>query len=233
MFRVPRSARAALFLTVAVCVLPPLTCAQSRDRRRDDAPTARELQTRTEKAEEALVDEYKDIASEFYRQGEKEMALDLLDRLMKLDPKMPGLKERIAAIREEMLQANETELEIDTSKGWGVPIALVEKDKPFRIASAGDYRIKYETSLTVEGLNPKDPGVDLVEGIAFGALIGVIATDGKIGDPFTVKSSVEYTPKNSGQLFLRVNVPAEVRCTGKLKVRLSGAVTTAATARKK
>ncbi len=232
MQRLPDFARIGLTIVFAAGLLQTITQAQSRDRRRDDAPTPRELEIRTGKAEEALVDEYKEIASEFYRQNEKEKALDLLDRLRRLDPKMPGLKERIEAIREELLQANETVLEIDTSKGWGVPVALVEESKPFRVASAGDYRIRYEATLSVDGLTSNDPATDLVEGIPFGALIAAVATDGKLGEPFAVKSGLEHTPKKSGQLFLRVNVPAEVRCTGKLKIRLSGSITVPPASRK-
>lgn len=218
-------AKTGFGVLLLVFLLPTLTLAQSRSRR-EEPPTAKQLEMRTEKAEEALVDEYKEIANEFYQQGEKERALELLDRLRKLNPRMPGLRERIESIQEEMLQANETELEIDTSKGWGTAIALVEQGKPFRIAAAGDYRIRYDVTLGVQGLPAGSGATGLIEGIPWGALIGVVATDGEIGKPFAVQSGLEYTPEKSGQLYLRVNLPAEARCTGKVKVRLSGGVTT-------
>ena len=219
--------KGVLFVALAGFVVQSIAMGQSsRDRRRDDdTPSSRSLEIRMQKAEEALVNEYKEVAIEYYNQDEKEKAIDLLGRLRKLAPEMPGLEDQIKSIQEEMMQANELELEIDTSKSWGSAVAQVEEGKAFRLAAAGDYKIKYETTVSLEGLPTEDETQHHVEGIPFGALIGVVVSDGKIGKPFAVKSELEFSPKKSGQLFLRVNVPADVRCTGKIKIRMSGAVT--------
>jgi hypothetical protein len=219
--------RALLVVSLATLLVQDMANAQSsRDRRReDDAPTARQLELRMEKAEENLVAEYKDVAIEFYKQDQKEKALELLNRLRKLAPEMPGLEEQIDAINEEIMQSNPIEVDIDTSKSWGNAVAVVEEGKPFRIAAAGDYKIKYDTSISVDGLPSEDETKHYLNSVPFGALIGVVVSDGKIGKPFAVKGELEHAPEKSGQLFLRVNVPAEVRCTGKLKVQLSGSVT--------
>ena len=216
-----------LFVAFAGFIVQSIAMGQSsRDRRRDeDPPSARSLEVRMQKAEEALVNEYKEVAIEYYNQDEKEKAIDLLGRLRKLAPEMPGLEDQIKAIREEMMQANGLEVEIDTSKSWGSAVAEVEEGKAFRLSAAGDYKIKYETTVSLEGLPTEDETLHHVEGIPFGALIGVVVSDGKIGKPFAVKSELEHAPKKSGQLFLRVNVPGDVRCTGKIKIRMSGAVT--------
>ena len=58
----------------------------------------------------------------------------------------------------------------------------------------------------------------------FGALIGVVVTDGKPGDPFAVNAGVEHTSKKGGLLYLRVNVPASARCKGDIKIQVSGGV---------
>ena len=215
-----------LFVALAGFIVQSIAMGQSsRDRRRDSTPpSARALEMRMQKAEEALVSEYKDVALEYYKQDDKEKALQLLGRLRKLAPEMPGLEDQIKSISEEMMQANELELEIDTSKSWGNAVANVQEGKAFRLLAAGDYKIKYETTVSINGLPAEDDTQHHVEGIPFGALIGVVVSEGKIGKPFAVKNELEYSPKKSGQLFLRVNVPADVRCTGKIKIRMSGAV---------
>jgi hypothetical protein len=49
-------------------------------------------------------------------------------------------------------------------------------------------------------------------------------TDGKPGDPFVVNATLEHTPKQGGNLFLRVNVPATAKCKGDIKLQVSGGV---------
>jgi len=71
-------------------------------------------------------------------------------------------------------------------------------------------------------LKPDEDSKDHIANAPLGCLLGVIVSDGKPGKPFPVKAELEYTPKESGQLFLKVNVPDGSRCIGKLKVRFSG-----------
>lgn len=217
--------RASTVILVAGAVMAPCGNAQSRDRRREnDPPNLKQLEARASEAEKSLVEEYNQIAGEYYKQGEKEKALDMLARLQKLAPRMPGLKEEMKRISEELMQANGMEMEIDTSKSWGLPVAVVEEGRPFRIASLGDYKIDYKATITMEGLKSEDPNTDMIQEAPFGALIGVIVDGGEIGKPFAVRSGLEVHPKKSGQLFLRVNVPGGARCNGKIKVALSGNV---------
>ena len=64
----------ATLVVCSCCVLIDTAIAQSsREKKRDeDPPNAKELELRLEKAETALVDEYKEVAIEFYKQGDKE-----------------------------------------------------------------------------------------------------------------------------------------------------------------
>ena len=52
----------------------------------------------------------------------------------------------------------------------------------------------------------------------------MVFTEGKPGDPFLIGGGVEHTPKKSGTLYLRINVPVAAKCRGDLKVQISGAV---------
>ena len=60
--------------------------------------------------------------------------------------------------------------------------------------------------------------------LACGALMGIIISDGKAGKPFLIGESLDFNPKESGVLLLRVNAPPGNKCSGKLKVAISGSV---------
>ena len=217
----------ATFVICGCCLLiQSVANAQSaRDRRKDDAPSDRELESRLEKAEQALVDEYKDVAVEFYTQGNKEKAMRMLRRLKQLSPQLDGLDDRIKSINEELMQENLDDFEIDTRKTWTL-VGEVAEGKPFRIQTTGDYRITVSLTIGVEGLKPPEESKDFVGGVPLGGLIGVVVTDGKPGKPFAVKSEMEISPKKGGLFFMKVNVPEGTRCSGTLKGKVSGYIKT-------
>jgi len=219
-------------VTIAVLLTSPVVSAQgsrSKDKEKDkDGPNSQQLEIRMTKAEESLLKEYMEVAKEYLKKGEKEEALTVLKRVEHINPKMEGLKQEMDRISEELMQENDAKLELDVSKGWGNPICEVTEGKAFRLAATGEYKIIYSTTIPLTGLPTKDPAVDHVSVGPFGALIGVIVTDGNPGEPFAVSGGLEHTPKKSGQLYLRVNVPAAAKCTGDIKLQLSGAITSVA-----
>ena len=123
---------------------------------------------------------------------------------------------------------------LDVSKGWGDAVAEVTKGEAFRIVAAGDYKMTASLSLDVNGLRSRDPIRDLAAAVPFGALMGIVqGADGKPSRPFAVRSGLEFTPKKSGRLFLRVNTPPTAKCTGKVQVQISGNVKTRTSGKKK
>ena len=151
--------------------------------------------------------------------------MEMLRRLRQLNPQMDGLKERIGAISEELMQDNVADLEIDTRRTWEL-VGDVTEGKPFRILATGEYKMTYMATVTVDGLPDDKDSKEFLADAPLGCLLGVIVSDGKPGKPFPVKGELEHTPKSSGQLFLKVNVPQGTRCVGKLKIRASGYVAT-------
>ena len=221
---------AAAAVAIAVLLTSPTVFAQgsrSKDKEKDkDGPNSQQLEIRMTKAEEGLLKEYMEVAREYLKKGEKEEALTVLQRVEHINPKMEGLKQEMDRIGEELMQENEAKLELDVSKGWGnIPICEVTEGKAFRMTATGEYKMIYSTTIPLTGLPTKDPALDYVAASPFGALIGVIVTDGNPGEPFVVNGGLEHTPKKSGQLYLRVNVPATAKCTGDIKLQLSGAIT--------
>ena len=224
---VVRTACHAIISTCIACSLMIPAMAQTRDREKDrdrkEEQSSQQLETRVTKAEAALLSEYLEIANEYYKQGDKESSIEVLRRVERIDPKQEGLKQRIDAIEEELLQENGVKTELDVAKGW-MQICDVEQGKPFRLAAVGEYKLDYSATVPLTGLSSADPAKDHVSAGPFGALIGVVVTDGKPGEPFAVNGGLEQTPKKSGQLFLRVNVPTISKCKGEIKIHLSGAI---------
>ena len=141
---------------------------------------------------------------------------------------MEGLQQEIVRINEGLMLENDATLEMDVSKFWGSAICDVTEGKAFRLTAIGEYKMSYSTSIPVTGLPTENPAQDYVSVGPFGALIGVIVTDGNPGEPFVVNGGLEQTPKKSGQLYLRVNIPATAKCTGTIKLQLSGAISAVA-----
>jgi hypothetical protein len=222
--RIRRPSRRPLLITLALLwMLSAAEGQQSRDKSRRDDLSIQQLATRITKAEEALLKEYLTVVDEYYKQGDREAAVEVLQRIAVIDPKLPGVKERINSINEEMLQENGIRSDLDVSKSW-TSICEVEAGRPFRLQATGEYKLDFTTTVPVTGLSTNDPRQDHIAAAPFGALIGVVLTDGKPGDPFPVNGSLEHTPKKSGQLYLRVNVPMSAKCKGDLKLQISGAV---------
>ncbi|MDA1232500.1 MAG: hypothetical protein O2856_17130 [Planctomycetota bacterium] len=216
------------FIILAVLLAMPTTYAQSSRKEKDkddkDGPNSLQLEIRLSKAEEGLLKEYMDVAKEYLKNGDNEEALTVLKKVQHINPKMDGLKQEMERINEVLMQDNDFKFELDVSKYWGSPICEVTDGKAFRLTAVGDYKMIYSTQIPLTGLPTKDPALDHVSVGPFGALIGVIVTDGKPGEPFVVNGSLEYTPKKGGLLYLRVNVPAAAKCSGDIKIQMSGAV---------
>ena len=158
-----------------LAVFSDSTFAQSKDRDknkdRKDGASETELAERISKAEELLLKEYKEVVNEHYKQGRKEIAIEVLQRIAAINPKMEGVEDQIKMINEELLQENGIKMEMDVSNGW-VPICEVEEGKPFRIAVVGEYKLDLTTLVPLTGLSNSDPAKDHVAVAPFGALIG-------------------------------------------------------------
>ena len=239
----------AFMLTAAVA---DSACGQSDRRGRNDAPTARALENRVEKAEESLVDEYKEVATEFYKQGDREKAITLLQRLSSLNPKIPGLKDQIEQIQGELLEENPGEVTFDTRKQVWLPVGRVQKGKTVRMQCTGEYKLTLTSNLSAEGMQkapstpsqqpPKRRGtggngkgkqpmrtqeeVSFVENLPLGCLAGIVVEGKDLGEPFQIGSTTVLNPKSDGILFIKTNLPPNCRCTGKLELVFSGYIDT-------
>ena len=195
------------------------------------AAEAKELDARAEKNLENFLGEAIKLADEFEKAGKYDEASEQLKAVSRLKPDLPLLKERIENLNESLFENNDLELEHDVKEGWKAQV-LVFKGKAVRVEATGEYTVSFTQKSDAGGLSTKDPRTDMAAGVRCGALMGLVvplpepgktpAKNDKIGDPFEIGTSKEFTPKEDGVLLLNVNLPPGNKSTGKLRVRVSG-----------
>ncbi len=186
------------------------------------SPAVRAIDVKVERLQDGFVRESTDIIKQYEDAGQYDRAKFLCEVLLKLDPKMPGLKDKLDKLTDLSLESNEFEFDLDVGRGWTNVGAMAVKDRLVRIEAKGDFKFSVTLETTPDGLSTDDAGKDFVAGIAPGALMGVIMVDNKPGKPFPIGSRHEFTPDKNGILFLKVNAPNGHKCTGKIQVTLSG-----------
>ena len=190
---------------------------------------ARKIDVRLEKLQETFASESTAIVDEYENAGQYERAKFLLEVLLKLDPKNESLKKRISDLDERILKRVEVDQKFNTGGDWTL-IGTVQKDVPARVEASGEYKITLSASnIGPDGFSTEDVARDLVGKVPTGALMGMIVTEAnekekKVPEPFAVKSKYDFTPKQDGALYLKVNVPPGSKCTGDLKLKLNGIV---------
>ncbi|HTN02243.1 MAG TPA: hypothetical protein VL132_10210 [Planctomycetaceae bacterium] len=186
------------------------------------SPAVRAIDVKVEKLQDGFVRESTDIIKQYEDAGQYDRAKFLCEVLLKLDPKMPGLKEKLDKLTDLSLESNEFEFDLDVSRGWTNVGAMAVKDRLVRIEAKGDFKFSVTLETTPDGLPTDDAAADFVAGIAPGALMGVLVVDNKPGKPFAIRSRHEFTPDKNGVLLLKVNAPNGHKCSGKIQVKLSG-----------
>lgn len=193
---------------------------------------SKELDSRAEENLKTFLNESIKLAEDYEKAGKFDEAQDQLRAVGKLKPDLPGLKEKIDKLNESLFQNNELEAELDVKESWKSQV-LVFKGKSVRVDAAGDYTINFTMKTDAGGLSTKDPRSDMAAGVRCGALMGIVVPlpepgakstgrNEKIGEPFEIGDSKEFTPKEDGVLLLNVNLPSGHKSTGKLRVRVSG-----------
>lgn len=220
-----------VFGLIVAVVLVGVAVGQTSSKSKSKTKTAsgsnaavKQLDLRAKEMQEQLLRDASDIAKGYEDAGEYERAKWLLEVLEKLDPKLPGLKESIDRLTDRSLEASEFEVDLDVSRGWSAPVGVVQQGRVVRIQATGDYKLVATLPVTADGLPQNDSGSELMTGVPLGALVGMLVDpkDRKPGKPFEIKAQREWTPRESGLLLLKVNLPNGHKSTGKLTIHLGG-----------
>jgi hypothetical protein len=191
------------------------------------------LDARLEEVRESFLRDTTNLIMSYENLGQFERAKTLLESLQKLDPRNEPIKAKLGELNAKILENNEFDVEIDPDASWQ-PIGTVTKDRPIRIRVTGDYKLAASLTVGPDGVPTADFAEDLVAHVPLGAVMGVIAPagslaqlgSGKQGDkpprPFAIGSGFDKAAERDGVLYLKVNVPPETKCTGRLTAKVSG-----------
>lgn len=193
------------------------------------AAEVKKLDARLEEVQGSFLRDTASIIKGYEDTGQLDRAKTLLEVLLKLDPKNEQIKKKMDQLNEQMLDLSEFDMELDPAKPWQ-QVGLVTKDRLIRLEVEGDYKFVASLPVGPEGFSTKDAASDLVGGVPLGAVVAVIlpagggdqGNNGKAPNPFGVGAKYEQNAKADGALLLKVNVPPGAKCTGKLKVKVSG-----------
>lgn len=191
-------------------------------------PEVKKIDAKMEKVKDSFLRDTENLIKSYEDAGSYDRARMILEALQKLYPQNEKIKDRIEELSVLGLDASEIDFTLDVSKSWQ-EVGPVQKDRALRIRVAGDYKIN---SLTLasgpEGITGENPDNDVLPYIPFGAVMGAIIPVGGSGGsekppkPFVVGNSFEKPAERDGVLFLKVNVPAQAKCTGRLQIKVGG-----------
>lgn len=188
----------------------------------------KKIDVRLEKLQETFASESSAIIDEYENAGQYERAKFLLEVLHKLDPKNDAIKKRVSELDEKILKRVEMDQKFSTASGDWTLVGTVQKDVPARIEATGEYKLSLPAqNIGPDGFATEDATRDLVGRVPMGALMGIIVTEAsqkekKVPEPFAIRSKHDFTPKQDGELYLKVNVPPGSKCVGDLKLKLNG-----------
>lgn len=234
----------ALVLSALVggLVLTGSLVAQNRNNNNNNAqvapaPTAqrtnelRSIDNKAVKVQDEFVKGAVELARDYEKAGDIERSIQLLEAVLKVQPDLDVVNKKIEELKEQILAANDYKIDVDADGAWGKPLGYVRKGKPFRIQVTGTYKLTTALTVGPQGFPTGDLQNEMLGGIPCGAMAGLVVPkdaparnrDGEDAvSPFLVGDSTEVVPKDSGYVYLKVNVPPGSKCSGKFNVRLSG-----------
>ena len=220
------------FLLVVLTPLAATTFAQDKGPSASRNNELKKLDAKANKVDELFVRNAFGIASEYEQAGDVARAVDYLHAMSLIKPGLPKIEEKLKQLRGEVLAANDFRFKHEPTTNWGKPVAFVTAGKPIKILAKGEYKLSISTVIGPDGFPEDDGQAELLEDVPLGKLVGVILEEGsrpgrkgkKKVMPFEIGTKEVMTPRKSGYLYLKVNVPPQAKPSGALQVQLSGYV---------
>ncbi len=225
-----------------VCLVSPPNTALGQDKSKGKASkkkvgSSNVLDVKAGEIQGEFMKSAEGLAEDYYKLKEYDKARSLLKSIQALDPNRAGLDAKFKLLDDDLINANEVEIEMNLSQNeWVSTGVVVGAGKPIRLTAAGSYKFVVSSQLGPGGYaTGKTPGpLDLVGELPLGALIGFVTPserpaggqqDEKKRDrPFLIGEGGDYTPQKDGILSIKVNAPPDNKNSGKLKVLITGGV---------
>lgn len=217
------------FVLLVLSSLP----AEAQSRRPAPPGTTRQLDMQAEQVQNEFLKGLAELANKYEEAGDTEKAREMLSSILKIKPDVDSVKRKLKEFDEAVFENNEVTLDVDVSRGWVNSGVAVAKDKPVRFKSEGSYRFIVNETVGPEGFGSQDPTRDMVQGVPAGGLIAMVAPASQPQgrnrnrsqddrEVVFLGAEKEWTPKDSGILFLKLNVPHGSKCIGKVKTTITG-----------
>ena len=219
---------AILAVAIALASLKDQVEGQTKSKSTKPPGNLRQLDAQVEKIQNEFAKGLGELAKTYADSGQSDRAKELLKTIIKINPDDERVRKALKDLDEEVFEKNGKTVDVEADKGWVPTNVTATKDKPIRFEASGNYRFNASGELSPKGFPNDDPSKDVSPDVRFGALMGAIkpkaADDGKTAKapkPFYVGDETEYTPKEDGVLYLRLNVPPG-KHSGKVRVKISG-----------
>ncbi len=195
------------------------------------SPSVRQLDKEAERVRNEYLERLNNLATAYDEAGEMEKAKATLRQILEIDPQAEAAQEKLDELENRVFEQKTVTVDVDVSRGWVSSGLLVEKGKPIRFEAEGSYKLIANATLDPDGYPTADLTRDVVAGIDFGKLMGLVVArpqgpnrkkKPQPGTPFAIGTKTEATPERDGLLFLRLNIPGGTKSNGKLKVTISG-----------
>ncbi len=201
---------------------------------RSRAPVGvRQLEGKAQEARQQYLAGLAELATVYDQSGETEKAQATLKEILKVAPDNEAVKSKLEELENRIFDERKREFEVDASKGWISTGLRVTKGQPVRLAAEGSYKFIVNADLGPDGFPSDDVMRDMGAGVNCGALMATIMPEptqrNRKPSPskaIMIGAEKQFQPEMDGVLLLRLNVPPNARCIGKVKVRVMGNIET-------
>ena len=186
-------------------------------------------------AESQYIQQLDDLADRYEEAGAVDRAKDVLRKRLRL-AKDDDAADRLEGLENLVFEQNKVEVTLNPADGWMNTGLDVRPGEVVRIEAEGSYRVIFNQELGPAGVKTESIASDFLPGAPLGTLVANVfpprnpkrgAKQPKYGDPQPVGESADVNPDVAGRLFLKVNLPPEVKAIGELRVTISGQFTDA------
>lgn len=180
------------------------------------------LDTQAQKLHDEFVRDATSLADQYVSAGELEKARTMLQAIVAVSPGAQAIRAKLKQVEDQVLAANDVQIDVSAKSGWQDTNIVLQDGKTVRFTAVGSYRLELSNALGAEGFPDKDPSRDVISSLPAGALIGIVIKGNKPGKPFLIGEGRDYTPRESGPLYVRINSPLDNKNTGKISLVISG-----------
>jgi hypothetical protein len=215
----------ALLLGSLALAPAPVVAQGSRPR---TSSTLRNLEGKANEAREAYLQQLVDLAGGYEEEGDDVQATAVFRQILQITPENEEIKAHIAELENKIFEENQQVIEVEAGKPWVASGLRVRKGETIRLVSEGSYKFVVTADLGPNGFPVENVQTDMGDGIATGALMGMVLAEGQRGGPpqptrpFQVGTEREVKPEADGLLYFRLNIPAGSRSNGKVRVMVQG-----------